>query len=63
VGTAAYNLVLGERRAKNVKAYLQDLGIPLTLKTTSYGKDRPLCFQQNGECHQKNRSVHFDVKE
>jgi len=63
VGTAAYNLVLGERRAKNVKAYLQDLGIPLTLKTTSYGKDRPLCFQQNGECHQKNRSVHFVVKE
>src|SRR5690348_17169415 len=26
VGTAAYNLVLGERRAKSVKAYLQELG-------------------------------------
>ena len=63
VGTSAYNLVLGERRAKNVKRYLQQLGLSIDLKTTSYGKDRPLCFEHNPDCMQKNRSVHFVVKE
>jgi peptidoglycan-associated lipoprotein len=61
VGTSAYNLVLGERRAMSVKSYLQELGVPLHLKTTSYGKDRPLCVQRNEACMQKNRSVHFVV--
>jgi peptidoglycan-associated lipoprotein len=63
VGTSAYNLVLGERRAKSVKAYLQELGLGLQLKTTSYGKDRPLCVQHSDACMQKNRSVHFVVKD
>jgi peptidoglycan-associated lipoprotein len=63
VGTAAYNIVLGERRARNVKSYLQDLGLSVDLKTTSYGKDRPLCFQHSDDCMQRNRSVHFVVKE
>lgn len=63
IGTSAYNLVLGERRARNVKTYLQHLGLSIDLKTTSYGKDRPLCFDHTNECMQKNRSVHFTVKE
>ncbi|MBM4126705.1 MAG: hypothetical protein FJ247_05055 [Nitrospira sp.] len=63
VGTSAYNLVLGERRARNVKRYLQQLGLFLDIKTTSYGKDRPLCFEHGADCMQKNRSVHFVVKE
>ncbi len=63
IGTSAYNLVLGERRAKSVKSYLQELGLPVHLKTTSYGKDRPLCLQHSDPCMQKNRSVHFVVKE
>ncbi|MDK2743932.1 MAG: OmpA family protein [Nitrospira sp. BO4] len=62
MGTSAYNLVLGERRARNVKSYLQQLGLSLDVNTTSYGKDRPLCFEHNGDCRQKNRSVHFTVK-
>jgi peptidoglycan-associated lipoprotein len=61
VGTSAYNIVLGERRAKNVKSYLQQLGLSVDLKTTSYGKDRPLCFQHTSDCMQNNRSVHFVV--
>ena len=60
-GTSAYNLVLGERRARNVKSYLQELGLAIDVKTTSYGKDRPLCVEHSGECRQKNRSVHFVV--
>ena len=63
IGTSAYNLVLGERRARNVKTYLQHLGLSVDLKTTSYGKDRPLCPEHTNECMQKNRSVHFTVKE
>jgi peptidoglycan-associated lipoprotein len=63
IGTAAYNLVLGERRAKSVKAYLQELGLGIQFKTTSYGKDRPLCVQHSEGCMQKNRSVHFVVKD
>ena len=62
IGTSAYNLVLGERRATSVKSYLQELGVPLRFKTTSYGKDRPLCVQHSEACMQKNRSVHFVVK-
>lgn len=64
VGTAEYNLVLGERRALSVKRYLESLGLSqLQVDVTSYGKDRPLCLQHNPVCWQKNRSVHFVVKE
>jgi peptidoglycan-associated lipoprotein len=63
IGTAAYNLVLGERRAKSVKSYLAELGLPVQFKITSYGKDRPVCVQHSEKCMQRNRSVHFVVKE
>ena len=63
MGTSAYNLVLGERRAKAVRSYLKQLGLDIDVRTTSYGKDRPLCFEHQQECWQKNRSVHFVVKE
>lgn len=62
VGTSAYNLVLGERRARNVKSYLRRLGVSIDVSTTSYGKDRPLCFEHSGECRQRNRSVHLVVQ-
>jgi peptidoglycan-associated lipoprotein len=61
-GTSAYNLVLGERRARNVQSYLRELGLSIDVTTTSYGKDRPLCFEHSGDCRQRNRSVHFVVK-
>jgi peptidoglycan-associated lipoprotein len=64
VGTAEYNMVLGERRALGVKRYLESLGINrLQVDVTSFGKDRPLCLQHNPVCWQKNRSVHFVVKD
>lgn len=62
LGTSAYNLVLGERRARNVKSYLHELGLSIDVTTTSYGKDRPLCFEHSDDCRQKNRSVHFVVE-
>lgn len=61
-GTLAYNLVLGEKRAKSAKRYLEDLGIPATrIHTTTYGEVRPFCKEHNEGCWQKNRRDHFVV--
>jgi peptidoglycan-associated lipoprotein len=62
-GTLAYNLVLGEKRARAAKKYLQDLGVPASqLQITSYGETRPFCKQQNEDCYQQNRRAHFVTK-
>ena len=59
-GTLAYNLVLGEKRARSAKRYLQDLGIPASqLQIISYGETRPFCKQQDEQCYQQNRRAHF----
>jgi len=43
IGTAEYNLALGERRAKAARDYMLMLGItPERLATVSYGEERPL---------------------
>ncbi|MDH4188167.1 MAG: OmpA family protein, partial [Nitrospira sp.] len=61
-GTAAYNMVLGERRAHTTKKYLTDLGVsPKQLRTISYGKERPSCSSQTEECYQTNRRAHFQA--
>ena len=63
VGTAAYNLVLGERRAQMVRRYLEGLDLPpIEIATISYGKDRPICTEHSAECWEKNRTVHFEVQ-
>lgn len=62
-GTMAYNLVLGEKRARAAKRYLEDLGIPPRgLKTTSYGEVRPFCKEHDERCYQLNRRAHFVVQ-
>jgi peptidoglycan-associated lipoprotein len=59
-GTMAYNLVLGERRARAVRQYLQELGISsFRLQITSYGKERPFCTDHSEACWQSNRRAHF----
>ena len=55
-GTLAYNLVLGEKRAKAVRNYLVELGISANrLSVVSYGKERPFCNDHNEGCYQQNR--------
>lgn len=62
-GTQAYNLVLGEKRARSTKRYLEDLGVPMSrLKTISYGEMRPFCKELDETCYQKNRRAHFVVR-
>ncbi len=62
-GTEAYNLVLGEKRARSTKRYLEDLGVPgARLKITSFGEMRPFCKDRTEDCYQLNRRAHFVVK-
>lgn len=62
-GTAAYNLVLGEKRAKAVRNYLVELGVsPNRLSVVSYGKERPFCNEHEESCYQQNRRGHLVVR-
>ncbi len=55
-GTEEYNLHLGDRRARAVAKYLEDLGVQASqLKEVSYGKDRPLCTEHDEACWAQNR--------
>ncbi len=62
-GTSAYNLALGERRAKSTKNFLVKLGVdPSKITIISYGKERPFCTEHNEQCWQENRRAHFVLK-
>ena len=56
-GSASYNMVLGIKRAKAVKDYLANLGIPRTrLDIISYGNTLVLCdVDDEHRCHKFNR--------
>lgn len=55
-GTKEYNQALGQRRAASAKKYLTDLGISSSrISLISYGKEKPVCTDNNEECWQKNR--------
>ena len=59
-GSTEYNLALGQRRANAVKEYLVSLGIPADrLNTTSWGKEKPFCTEDNESCWAQNRRGHF----
>lgn len=61
-GTQAYNMVLGQKRAKAVQSYLAELGIPNKRMTVvSYGKDKPFCREATEDCYQQNRRGHLVV--
>jgi peptidoglycan-associated lipoprotein len=62
-GTSAYNMVLGEKRAKAVRNYLVELGVGANrLSVVSYGKERPFCADHAESCYQQNRRGHLVVK-
>lgn len=61
-GTIAYNLALGERRAKAAKDYLVSLGVSASRMTViSYGKERPFDTGHTEAAWAKNRRAHFVV--
>jgi peptidoglycan-associated lipoprotein len=58
-GSREYNLVLGEKRAKETERFLLGLGIKNTVAVTSYGKERPVCTEHEESCYWKNRRAHL----
>ena len=60
-GTRAYNLALGERRAKAVRDLLLLTGASLSqIEAISYGEERPAVQGHNEAAWSKNRRVVFD---
>lgn len=55
-GTIAYNIALGDKRAKEVKDYYVKLGLKADeIYTISYGKEKPVCTEATNECWAQNR--------
>jgi len=59
-GSTEYNLALGDNRASAVRNALVQGGIDAnSIKTISYGKEKPFCTESNEACWQQNRRGHF----
>ncbi|MGL4205460.1 MAG: peptidoglycan-associated lipoprotein Pal [Aeromonadaceae bacterium] len=55
-GTPEYNIALGERRAKAVAKYMQNLGVDASqLSVVSYGEEKPADPGHNEDAFAKNR--------
>jgi outer membrane protein OmpA-like peptidoglycan-associated protein len=63
IGTAEYNLALGERRATAVREYLTSRGINADrLRTVSYGEERPKYDNAREETRRLNRRAAMIVR-
>jgi outer membrane protein OmpA-like peptidoglycan-associated protein len=63
IGTAEYNLALGERRAAAVRTYLQSNGVGADrLQTVSYGEERPKHDNSREETRRLNRRAALTVR-
>ena len=63
IGTAEYNLALGERRATAVREYLTSRGIGANrLRTVSYGEERPKHDNSREETRRLNRRAALVVR-
>lgn len=61
-GTEEYNLALGERRARSAKDYLQRLGVGATIRTVSYGENRPADPGHDEGAWSRNRRDEFVIE-
>jgi len=63
IGTAEYNLALGERRANAVRDYLTSRGVTAArLQTVSYGEERPKYDNAREETRRLNRRAALVVR-
>ncbi len=63
IGTAEYNLALGERRANSVRDYLTSRGVTADrLQTVSYGEERPKYDNSREETRRLNRRAALTVR-
>jgi peptidoglycan-associated lipoprotein len=62
-GSEEYNLALGSSRAEAMRQALLQDGISADrIKTVSYGKEKPLCTDDNEGCWQQNRVDHLAIE-
>lgn len=62
-GTIEYNLALGQKRAKAVRDYYLQLGLPAQrIGTLSYGEEKPSCKEPTEDCWAKNRRSETKVR-
>jgi len=55
-GTPEYNIALGERRAKAVVTYLENMGVSADqLSVVSYGEEKPMVKDRSEDAFSKNR--------
>ena len=63
IGTAEYNLALGDRRANSVQEYLTSRGVGAErLQTVSYGEERPMHDNSREETRRLNRRAALVVR-
>ena len=60
-GGTEYNRILGEKRAQEVRRFLTELGVSNPFTVMSFGKDKPVCTDQDEACYAKNRRVHLMI--
>ena len=59
-GSAEYNIGLGDRRANATKEFLISQGVAANrINIVSYGKERPVCREQDENCYMRNRRAAF----
>lgn len=62
-GSSAYNLGLGDQRARRALELLQQLGLPPErLQVISFGKEAPQCTEATEACWQRNRRAHLVLR-
>ena len=62
IGSDAYNMKLGQRRADSVRNYLVNKGISgKRIRTESYGESRPVATNETAEGRAQNRRVELRV--
>lgn len=62
-GTIEYNLVLGQKRAKQVRDYYIRLGVrESAMGTISYGEENPACMDETEICWIQNRRAETKVR-
>jgi peptidoglycan-associated lipoprotein len=62
-GSAEYNLALGDRRASQAVAVLQQFGVPASnLIPISFGKEAPQCTESVESCWSRNRRAHLVLR-
>ncbi|TWX73540.1 peptidoglycan-associated lipoprotein Pal [Colwellia sp. C1TZA3] len=55
-GTPEYNIALGERRAKAIETFLENMGVSAAqLSTVSYGEEKPMIKDRSEGAFAKNR--------